>query len=209
VTTTVDPPGTSPLPGAGTAPDRDARPATAAPPPGGGPVELARCGERIEQLLDQLASLPDRRAREWAEELLRLVTDLYGAGLARVVALGCRPGAPSGAELFDAMAGDELLSSLLVLHDLHPLGASERLERALGALQGSIGSADVRLLGVDERARTARVRLLADGWVGSPEALERLVRAKLLEAAPEIDEIEIDRPAPAVPVSLRRRPAPG
>ena len=58
--------------------------------------DLRAAGDRIEQLLDQLASLPDRRAGQWGEELVRLVTDLYGAGLEATIALAAAPDAPRG-----------------------------------------------------------------------------------------------------------------
>jgi hypothetical protein len=51
------------------------------------PQNLRAAGERIEQLLDELRETADRRSYDRAEELLRLVSDLYGAGLARVVEL--------------------------------------------------------------------------------------------------------------------------
>jgi len=53
------------------------------PPPDGGP-DLRATGERIEALLEA-ASTGGRVARERAEELVRLVVDLYGAGLERLL----------------------------------------------------------------------------------------------------------------------------
>ena len=46
------------------------------------PQNLRASGERIEQALNELQATADRRSLELAEELLRLVSDLYGAGLA-------------------------------------------------------------------------------------------------------------------------------
>ena len=47
--------------------------------------DLRAAGDRIEQLLDELQGIADQRTYRIAEELLQLVSDLYGAGLARVV----------------------------------------------------------------------------------------------------------------------------
>ena len=56
-------------------------------------VDLRATGDRIEELLDQLQASADPRMLDRADEILRLVTELYGAGLARVVEL-VRSGAP-------------------------------------------------------------------------------------------------------------------
>lgn len=175
-------------------------------------TDVERSGERIEDLLEQLGALPDRRARPLAEELVRVVTDFYGAGLARAVELGSAAAPALVAELAD----DPLVGSLLVLHDLHPLGVRERVERALDALRPALGSGDVRLLDLDEVAGHVRVRLLT-GRLGASSA-DRRVREAIERAAPEIVEVEIDTPRSeaersggsggnAVPVSLRRKPA--
>ena len=51
------------------------------------PQDLRAAGDRIEKLVDSLRDDADVRTRDRVVELLRLVTELYGAGLARVVEL--------------------------------------------------------------------------------------------------------------------------
>ena len=83
---------------------------------------LRAAGDRIEQLLDELRAVADPRVYERAEELLRLVTELYGGGLARVVELTAED-APA---LMGRFVDDELISSLLLVHGLHPDSLSAR-----------------------------------------------------------------------------------
>ncbi|MGH9064418.1 MAG: hypothetical protein ACRDZQ_01480 [Acidimicrobiales bacterium] len=170
---------------------------------------LRAAGDRIEQLLGQIGGLPDRRALAWTEELLRLVTDLYGAGLERVVGIGCARGAPAGPELLERLAGDDLVASLLLLHGLHPSDLRTRVDQALESLRPSLGAADVRVLEIDEEAGVVRLRLLAgDGRSGSSASLEQRVRRALEEAAPELTRVEVDQPLPSTLVHLRRRAEP-
>ena len=49
---------------------------------------------------------------------MRLVTELYGSGLARILELAEQATGP--ADLVARMADDEVVGSLLVVHDLHP-----------------------------------------------------------------------------------------
>jgi hypothetical protein len=168
---------------------------------------LRATGDRIAQLLEQFESLPDPRAGEWAEELVRLVTSMYGEGLARALELACGPESVAGPALLARLAEDELLAGLLLLHGLHPDGMRSRVERALADLEQSLGSSDVRLLDADEEAGSVRVRLLADRGHSVAASLEQLVRRAIESAAPEVVAIEVERPLPSTPVRLGRRPS--
>lgn len=174
------------------------------------PKNLRAAGERIEQLLDELRETADRRACGRAEELLRLVSELYGAGLERVVELA-REHAPA---LVDAMAADELVASLLLVHGLHPDSLESRVERALAKVRPMLAShaGDVELLDIDPDAGAVRIRLLGscDGCPSSSVTLQLAVERAIVEAAPEITTIDVDEPKsegpPGVAVTLGTKP---
>jgi Fe-S cluster biogenesis protein NfuA len=101
-------------------------------------------------------------------------------------------------EVLAALAADELVSGLLVVHGLHPYGVEERVERALEAVRPYLGShgGDVELLGVSEEG-VVRLRLLGscDGCPSSSVTLELAVEGAIHEAAPEVSAIEIQTAA--------------
>lgn len=149
--------------------------------------------ERIEQLLTSFdASGP--LARQRAEELVRLVSQLHGSGLERVLEITDEAGSLSG-ELLDRLADDELVSSLLLLHGLHPHDVERRVERALERVRPYLGShgGDVRLLGVTEDA-VVRLRMLGNcqGCPSSAVTLKLAVEGAIEAAAPEVESIECD-----------------
>jgi len=174
------------------------------------PNDLRAAGDRIEQLLGQLRDSADPRTRDRAEELLRLVTELYGAGLARVVELAdaAAPG------LVGILAADELVGSLLLVHGLHPEALAQRVEAALAKVRPLLSShgGDVELLELDEEAGAVHLRLLGscDGCPSSAVTLQSAVETAIVDAAPEIVCIDVVPPAPApapgVPVFLSTRP---
>jgi Fe-S cluster biogenesis protein NfuA len=173
------------------------------------PQNLRATGDRIEQLLDELEASGDRASCRLAEELLRSVTDLYGAGLARVVDLA----AARDPELVAAFVADELVASLLVAHGLHPETVECRVEGALASVRPLLAAhgGDVELLAVEGDRGTVRLRLLGscDGCPSSAVTLQSAVERSIEEAAPEIVRIEVDQPtrAVAVPVSMGAKPA--
>ena len=173
-------------------------------------------GDRIEQLLDELQASAPPAAFDVASELLRLVTELYGGGLERVMTLVAEESPGSVSRLLD----DDLVASLLLVHGLHPESIPTRVERALESVRPFLAThdGDVELLDVDVDVGAVHLRLLGscDGCPSSTVTLRSAVEQAILEAAPEIVIIDVEQPATAVaeparigtPVTLGRKPSP-
>ncbi|MET0884373.1 MAG: NifU family protein [Acidimicrobiales bacterium] len=182
-----------------------------------GAPDLRAAGDRIEHLLDRLRTELDPGAWMAVEEVVRLVTDLYGAGLERTLDLADEVlgDSPVGRDLFDQLFDDDLVASLLVVHGLHPDELGRRVEQALDGVRPYLAShgGGVELLGVDEEPGIVRLRLLGscDGCPSSSATLRDAVENAIHEAAPEIVTIdteggvEADSPGP-VAVPLGRKP---
>lgn len=185
-------------------------------------IDLRATGDRIEELLGQLESSLDVSAWEQVQDVVSLVTELYGGGLARVLEL-----TEEDHELRRQMAEDDLVGSLLVLHDLHPLGLDERVRQAIDSVRPYLGShgGDVEVLSIDGEAGVVELRMLGscDGCASSSVTLELAVQVAIEEAAPEITRIDVaggaeaasdDAPpdgasgAISTPVMLGRKPEP-
>ena len=119
---------------------------------------LRAAGDRIEGLLQELGTVADPRVREKAEELVRLLMELYGSALVRVLEIVDDTG--SADEIFDRLAADDLVASLLVLHGLHPLNIETRIVHALDRVRPYLGShgGDVKLLGVKDGRSSLTLR---------------------------------------------------
>ena len=154
-------------------------------------------GERINALIDASAS-GGVVARERAEELVRLVADLYGAGLERLLTILHELGRLDD-EALAALAADDLVAGLLLVHDLHPYDVTTRVEQALDNVRPYLGShgGDVELLGVSDDV--VRLRLLGscDGCPSSSVTLKLAVEGAIEAAAPEIIAIEVETAAEA------------
>jgi Fe-S cluster biogenesis protein NfuA/nitrite reductase/ring-hydroxylating ferredoxin subunit len=152
--------------------------------------EIEEAGERIEQALTALARIEDRQVRETAEGALRLVVGLYGDALGRIVELL----AVRWPEAAAALGHDDLVASLLVVHDLHPEPTARRVEGALEDVRPYLGShgGDVELVSIDDGV--VRLRLLGscDGCASSSVTLKLAVERAIAEAAPEVVDIQVE-----------------
>lgn len=167
--------------------------------------DLRRSGERIEALLDAF-SAGGLLARERAEELVRLVVELYGAGLERILELLYEARCLDDTAL-DALTGDDLVASLLLVHGLHPEDVATRVERAVEELRQ--GGTDVELLGIDD-GPTVRLRVVAGSGCGSSSgAVRQAAERAVLDSAPEVIAVDVREAPPEVRIpveSLRVRP---
>lgn len=154
--------------------------------------DLRTVGARIDVLIDASAAAGPV-AHERAEELVRLVVDLYGAGLERLLEILHERGALDDDSL-DALADDELVAGLLLVHGLHPYDVTTRVEQALVSVRPYLGShgGDVQLLDVVDGV--VRLRLLGscDGCPSSSVTLKLAVEGAIEAAAPEVTAIEVE-----------------
>jgi Fe-S cluster biogenesis protein NfuA/nitrite reductase/ring-hydroxylating ferredoxin subunit len=159
---------------------------------------LRATADRIETLLEA-SSANGSAARARAEELVACVSGLYGAGLARVLEIMRETGRLDD-EVLAALAGDDLVASLLLVHDLHPYDVQTRVRQALDSVRPYLGShgGDVELLGVDDDG-VVRLRLLGscDGCPSSSVTLQLAVEGAVEAAAPEVSRIEVQPSEPA------------
>jgi Fe-S cluster biogenesis protein NfuA len=172
-------------------------------------VDVHAAGERVETLIDELGRLADPLARARAEDLVRVLGDLYGAGLERVMRIVVESEAGG---VLRRLAEDEVVSGLLVLHDLHPLGVTERVLAALDRVRPMLGLHDggVELLGVDEDG-VVRLRLKGgcDGCASSPATVTGGIERAVRRAAPEVTRLEVEGlPPEAAPGLLQIQPRP-
>lgn len=170
--------------------------------PAAGADRLLAAGDRIERVLERGAP-GSPVAREDARDLVRVLTELYGAGLERILDLVDEAGALDDT-LLARLADDPLVGSLLTVHGLHPYGARERVERALASVRARVAARGAEVELVEVTAETSpettsettgpagiagrvRVRVTGGGGCASTStAVVALVRDAVEEAVPEL-----------------------
>jgi len=177
-------------------------------------LNVQEAGARVEELLGELRQGGDLEVAERAEELVRVLMELYGAGLERAVDLVGREQA--GAEIVGRLAKDPLLASLLVLHGLHPIPVEARINEALVKARRYLGNATAELLGIDEEGIVhLRIDGNADSCGTSLAGAKVAIEKAIIEVTPEATGIDYELPqinltvGNAVPVEFSRRSAPG
>jgi Fe-S cluster biogenesis protein NfuA len=158
-------------------------------------ADLRATESRIEELVAELGGR--------AEELVGLLVELYGEGLDRIT--GLLP-----PDELDRLAADDLVGSLLIVHDLHPDSTMDRVHQALEGVRPYLGShaGGVELLGLDDDG-AVRIRLQGScrGCPSSTVTVKLAIERAILAAAPEVTGVRVQEPEPE-PELLQIQPRP-
>lgn len=149
--------------------------------------------DRIEKLIQEVASFPDAHARAITEELIQTLLDMYGEGLARILELTAL-NEVSGQALIEVFSHDELISSLFLLHGLHPIDIETRIARALvevGPYLKSHGG-NVELVKVENGIAYLHLESSGNGCHSSPIILQQAIEEAVYKAVPDLDELRIE-----------------
>ena len=147
----------------------------------------------IEQLTREIESTADPALRANVQELVRLVMDLHGAGMERMLELIRTPG-DGGEVLIHKLGRDELVASLLVLYGLHPLALEARVIQALDKVGSKLRSheGEVELLSIEDGAVRLRLHANGRGCGSNAAALKEMVVDAVYQAAPDITALVIE-----------------
>jgi Fe-S cluster biogenesis protein NfuA len=152
-------------------------------------VEDGEVRQQVAHVDELLARIEDDPV---ALEALQAVVELYGEALRRLAAHGALDGATD----------DELVSHLLLVHDLHPSDLETRVRDALDGVRPYLGThgGDVELLGVEAGVAKVRLAGTCNGCPSSTVTLRNAIEEALLKAAPDLEGVEAEGVAEPQPV---------
>ncbi len=149
---------------------------------------------RIEELIHAIDEIAEPSARAKARELVQTVLELHAAGLERMLEITDAAGA-SGEAIIEEMAGDGLVSNLLLLHGLHPLDLETRVRQALETVKPRLGQhgGSVEFLGVTPQGGV-RLRLEGNchGCPSSRVTLKYSIEEAIYASAPDVTALEVE-----------------
>lgn len=152
---------------------------------------FAERAARIEALVEEIEAWQEPDARNKTGELLQLLLRVYGDGLARMMDIV----AQRDATLLHALARDEVIAHLLLLHDLHPLPVETRVTMGLEEARAVLQSQGGRVVFLGLEGGVARVRLHASCG-SSPSAtmaLQQTIEEVIQKVAPDLEGVVTEK----------------
>jgi len=145
--------------------------------------------ERVEKLAARLESAGDPEIRATALDLVQSVVELHGTALQRLVDSLIQT--PAGEHVLNKALENDLVSSMLLLHNLHPDDIGTRVARGIEKARPYLKShgGDVELAGVRDGIVHLRLHGTCGNCPSSSVTLKSAVEDALFEVAPDIVEI--------------------
>lgn len=149
--------------------------------------------EKIGQLVRDLETVADPAARAATKELVQLLMDMHGAGLERVMEIAFQSG-ELGERLIDELGQDPLVSSLLVLHGLHPDDLQTRVERKLKQIDSKLHKmgAEASLVSVQEGNVHLKAHVNGHSCGSTARSVQTILEDAVYEAAPDLSSLKIE-----------------
>ncbi|MGI8904157.1 MAG: NifU family protein [Solirubrobacteraceae bacterium] len=149
--------------------------------------------ERVQDLQGRLESAGDPATRALAEELVSALVEMYGAGLERI--LGALFGAgEDGEKIAAGLMDDQVVATLLLIHDLHPVPLEDRVHEALETVRPYMEShgGNVEFLSLERGIARIRLQGSCSDCSASSVTLELAIKQALEEAAPDLEGLEVE-----------------
>ena len=148
--------------------------------------------ERIETLIQQIQSSGDPATQASAQELVEVLLELHATGLEQLLDIVWETGEAGERIIHEELPEDDLVSSLLILHGLHPLGLEARVQQALEKVRPYMDShgGGVELLEIQNGVVRLRLEGSCESCRASTLTLKYAVEDAIYEAAPEVTDVE-------------------
>lgn len=149
--------------------------------------------EEIELLVQQLEATADQQTRDTATELVQLVMELHRTGLEQLLRIVTLQIAPHQEALL-RLADDELVAGLLLLHGLHPIELSTRVNLALEKVRPYLKShgGDVELIEIEDGVVRLRLQGSCHGCPSSAMTLKTAIEESIYRFAPDIGGLNVE-----------------
>jgi len=148
----------------------------------------------LDRLIAEFEQHADPANQAAMARIVQTLLEFHGAALRRILdRLAEHP--TDGQNLVRALAGDDLISSLLVLHDLHPDDLTTRVQQALERVRPYLAShgGHVELLSASpDGVVHLRLEGSCHGCPSSRVTLQSNIEQEIYAAAPEVTSILVD-----------------
>lgn len=155
--------------------------------------EFRKHVQRIGDLVQEIETIADPVVRASTQELVQLVMNLHGSALERAMEIVADAGEP-GMSLIEKLGRDPMVSSLLVLHGLHPEELDSRVLKAVESVKPQLRKqgCEVEVLELCDGVLRLHVRT-GDHTCGSTaKTAQAALEGAIYDAAPDIVSLTIE-----------------
>lgn len=149
--------------------------------------------QRIGGLVEEMESIADPAVRAATKSLVKSLMDLHGAALEKALDIVAEAGEP-GMAIIDRLGRDSLVSSFLILYNLHPEVIETRVAKAVEKIRPQLRKqgCEVELLGASGGAIHLRVETGSHTCGSTAKTVQAALEGAIYDAAPDMESLVIE-----------------
>ena len=146
---------------------------------------------RIETLIHEIQATANPALRASMEELVQTLLELHGVGLERMLDIVWEAGDVGEKLIHERLPDDDLVSSLLLLHGLHPLSLEDRVQQALAKVRPYLQShgGNVEVVSIIDGVVRLRLQGSCQSCPASSMTLKYAVEDAIYAVAPDVTAV--------------------
>jgi Fe-S cluster biogenesis protein NfuA len=147
----------------------------------------------LHKLIQQLETTADPATQARLKQIVQTLMDFHAQAITRMLEQ-IADSDISGCALIDKLAEDDLVSSLLLLYNIHPLDMHARIALALDKVRPYLHShgGNVELLSTSNGIVRLRLQGSCHGCPSSVATLKQTIETAIYEKAPDVLGIEVE-----------------
>ncbi|MGZ4049012.1 MAG: NifU family protein [Bacteroidia bacterium] len=156
--------------------------------------ELNRQSDHIQQLIEEIETLPDLKTRKMMEECIQEILSFYGKGLEKILKIISNGNSSAAKDIYNELIEDSFVNGLLLIHDLHPLDLKTRLYKALEKVKPYMDShgGSVEIVSLENGIAKLKLAGNCKGCPSSSSTLELGIRQAIEEYCPDLLALEVE-----------------
>ncbi len=156
--------------------------------------DLNQQSQHIQELIEEIDSLPDVKARKLMQECMQEVLSFYGQGLEKILDIISNGNSAAAKDIYNDLIEDSFVSGLLLIHDLHPLDLKTRLYQALEKVKPYMDShgGSVEIVSIENGIAKLKLSGSCKSCPSSSSTLELGIKQAIEEICPDLAGLEVE-----------------
>ncbi len=156
--------------------------------------ELNQQSRRIEELMEEIEGLPDPDIKALMQECVQEILNFHRHGINKMLGIISSGNSSASRDIYNKLIEDDLVSGLLLIHDLHPLDLNTRLHLALEKVKPYMDShgGNIEIVSLENGIAKLKLSGHCKGCPSSASTLELGIKKEIEEQCPDLLALEVE-----------------
>jgi Fe-S cluster biogenesis protein NfuA len=157
-------------------------------------AEMDKQNEILQEMMEEIDAMPEGENKEMMQDCVQVMLSFYGCGLRRILDIVSKANSSAAKDIYNKLIEDPFVSSLLLIHDMHPLDLKTRLYAALEKVRPYIDGhgGKIEISNIVNGIATIKLSGNCKGCPSSENTLELGIKKAIEECCPDLLGLKVE-----------------